>query len=176
MRSGIALLLTALAACASAKPGSGIASAPEVPIGNTQLRLRPGDGPAVIGIAFPIDRVWRALPAAFDSLGIPTDQLDAARHVIGNSGFKVHKRLGTVPLSKYIDCGSTQGFPSADEYDVNLSVLTQLTTEPTGATTIATKVEAGGRPMAFPGEYTRCSTKGLLETRIAEVIARQLER
>jgi len=177
MRSPLALAMIALAACASSKPGSAILSGPpETPIGTSAVRIRATDGTTVSLIAFPLDRVWRALPSVFDSLGIPTNELDPVHHIMGNSGFKVHKRLGKVALSKYIDCGSTQGFPSADEYDVSLSVLSQVETDKSGQTSIATKVAATGRPMAFAAEYTQCTTKGLLESTIADGLTRQLQR
>ena len=35
-------------------------------------------------------------------------------------------------------------------------------------------VEAAGRPMAFAGEYVRCSTKGELENRIADGVRARL--
>jgi hypothetical protein len=177
MRGQLALAMIALTACASARPGSAILSGPpETPIGTSAVRMRAPDGTTVNLIAFPLDRVWHALPAVFDSLGVPINQLDPVHHVMGNSGFKVHKRLGNVALSKFIDCGSTQGFPSADEYDVSLSVLTQIEPDKSGQTSIATRIAAAGRPMAFAGEYTSCTTKGLLESSIADGVTRQLQR
>ena len=176
MRDVFALLLVAVGACASSNAGAAISSGPDVPIGTSDVRIRSNDQPTVSVIPFPLDRVWRALPAVYDSLGIPIDQLDAANHVMGNSGFKAHKRLGKVSLSKLIDCGSTQGFPSADEYDVHLSVLTQVETQQAGPTSVATRLEAAARPMAFPGAYAKCSTKGVLESTIVNVLSRQLER
>jgi len=88
---------------------------------------------------------------------------------------KANKRLRNVELSKLIDCGSTQGFPSADEYDVKLSVLTQVERHDKAATSIATRVEAEGRPMAFSGTYSRCTTTGKLETTIAAAVLRRLQ-
>ena len=174
MRNLAAVSLIVLGACAS-KPGSAVSTAREIPVGGGQVRIRETEGPAVAVVAFPLDKVWRALPAVLDSLGIPVDHLDGSRHVIGNEAFKAHKRLGKTPLSKLIDCGSTQGFPSADEYDINLSVLTQVEADKTGATNVSTKVDASGRPMAFPGSYSRCTTKGVLEQTIVDVLTRRLQ-
>ena len=177
MRGTVILSLVALSACASSKPGSAIAGgAAEVPIGTSTFRIRPTDGLMVHVVPFDLNTVWRALPVVFDSLGITISEVDATHHVIGSPGFKAHKRLRNVALSKLIDCGSTQGFPSADEYDVNLSVLTQVEVGKAGSTSVATKVDAAARPMAFPGAYTKCSTKGLLETSIVEAVTRYLQR
>lgn len=176
MRGAIAVCFVTLAACASSTPGGAISTTHDVPISGSDVRIRPSDGLTVNVVPFPLDRVWAALPGVFDSLGIPINELDATRHVMGNSGFKAHKRLGKVALSKMIDCGSTQGFPSADEYDVHLSVLSQVEPDKAGPTSIATRVEAAARPMAFPGAYAKCSTKGTLEAAIVNAVTRRLER
>jgi hypothetical protein len=80
----------------------------------------------------------------------------------------VHRVLGKIPLTRIIDTGSTQGFPSAESYDVQISVLTQAKSGEGGLATLTTTVQAVGRPMAFSGEYVRCSSKGVLETMIAD--------
>jgi hypothetical protein len=134
------------------------------------LRLRGSDGARIVNLTYPMDKVWRALPTVFDSLGIPLTDLNPATHILGNSGMKVHKTLGKVSLSKYLECGSTQGYPSAETYDIQISVRTQVEDAGNGATSIGTLVEAAGRPMAFAGEYVRCTTKGELESRIAESV------
>lgn len=175
MRCLVGLALVGLAACASSQPGGAIAGAPEVPIGSSAVRLRSADAPTVRAVPFPLARVWDVLPAILDSLGVPATERDAVQHVIGNSGFKVHQRLGTVALGKLIDCGSTQGYPSAEEYDIRMSVLTQLQSDGAGGTNISTRVEADGRPMAFSGPYTRCASTGALEERIAAAVVRRLQ-
>ncbi len=179
MRSSFLLPLALLAACAS---GGG-----NVPLGGTEqtinladgtggvLRMRGSDGARVSTIAAPVDKVWRVLPVVFDSLGLALTDINPATHLIGNSGMKVHAKLGATALGKYIDCGSTQGFPSAESYDIQMSVKTQVEAASDGSTNIGTLVEAVGRPMAFAGEYVRCSTKGELEQRIADGARKQLK-
>jgi len=174
MRSSVALSLVVLVGCASSHRGAAIQGAPEVPIGSSSFRIRSPNGPAVKVVAFPLEQVWRVLPAVFDSLGIPITDVDAPQHVIGSSGFKARKRLKNVPLSKFVDCGSTQGFPSADDYDLKISVLTQVEPDASGGTSIATQVEAEGRPPAFSGAYSRCHSTGQLEAAISSAAAQRL--
>jgi len=116
---------------------------------------------------------WHALPSAYESLSIPLSVVDSATRRLGNSSFNVRRRLGTVPLVRLIDCGSTQGGPSAESYDINMSVLSRLTAGE-GGTTISTTVEAMGKPVAFSGEYIRCSSTGVLESRIADAVKARL--
>jgi hypothetical protein len=126
-------------------------------------------------VGYPLTSVWRDLPAVFDSLSIPIGTLDPAHHVIGNSGFKPRHRLGRTPLSRYIDCGSAQAMPSADTYDIQLSVLTQAQPADSG-TTVSTTVDAVGRPVETAGDYIHCSSKGVLEPLIVKMLTARLRQ
>ena len=130
---GIALLsVVTLAACASG--GSTATGSPETMrvvggggLASGAVNIRGASATASVSkVAFPVDVAWRALPAVYDSLRIPPTTLDARTHHFGNEGMKIRQRLGTVALSKYIDCGQAQIGPSADSYDVFLTVTTTL--------------------------------------------------
>ena len=139
------------------------------------MQMSGSDGASRVDIAFPMDQVWSILATVYDSLGIPVSQVDPARRVIGNPGFKAHQRVGKTLLGKYIDCGRTQGFPSADSYDIYLSITTHVQPGKTSSsTTLSTLIEAAGRPMAFAGEYTKCSTLGTLESAINDGVRKRL--
>jgi hypothetical protein len=173
-------LLAALCACApTATPG---APAPSQTIrvgpaaAGGSVTLNPTSNAHVSTIQLALDQVWRLLPAAFDSLGIPITTIDANGHLVSNEGVKLRQRLGKVPLSRYIECGTTQIGPNADSYDVFLSVSTQLEAAGGGESRISTTVEAAARPLAFSQEYSRCTSKGVLEARIAEAVRGQIKR
>ncbi|MEX2153842.1 MAG: hypothetical protein WD825_10930 [Gemmatimonadaceae bacterium] len=118
------------------------------------------------------DRVWEVLPAVYSALEIPIAQVDPDESVIGNPGLKLYRRLAKVPLMRYLDCGTTQIGPNADSYEVMLTVLTkvQRARPDTTTTTVGTIVEAMARPVAYKGEYVRCTSKGALEARLVEVL------
>jgi hypothetical protein len=126
-------------------------------------------------LAASVADVWRVLPAAYEALGIPISVLDSTTRSVGNSGFNVRRRLGTVPLVRLIDCGTTQGGPSAESYDIRMTLTTRVRPDDAGAS-IATTVEALGKPVAFSGEYVRCSSTGALESRIADAVRSRLAR
>ena len=121
------------------------------------------------------DAVWGALPAAYESLGVPISMSNAADRTIGNGGFNARRRLGGVPLVRYIDCGTTQGGPSAETYDIRI-VINSAVKPGEAATTLSTTVEAMGKPVAFSGEYIRCSSTGALEARIADAVKARLPK
>lgn len=166
-----------LVACASGHQGTDRTADQVVRVvgpGGGQVRIRASDAARAHVIGHPVDRTWGALKAVFDSLEIPRDNLDDVQHVIGHSGTKAYRKLGIIPLTRIIDCGSTQGAPSADTYDVQIAVLTHLTRDKSGMTAMTTTVEAVGRPMAFSSEYVRCSTKGELEATLVDLVTARL--
>jgi hypothetical protein len=172
MRGIVLLFVVSLAGCATGHSGAEQPSSESVRIvgsAGTNLRMTPSEGARVSTIAVPLEKAWSVLPAIYDSLGIMTDNVDPSRRVVGHTGMKLHRTLGKTLLTKIIDCGSTQGFPSADSYEIQFSVFTQLSSEANG-TKVSTMVNAVGRPMAFAGEYVKCSTKGALEATISDAV------
>ena len=176
------LLLLSLAACASSGSGSSPAPASQTVRvvgagGGASVTMGGGNPANVHTISFAADRVWRALPAVFDSIGIPVATLDPAKRSIGNSGFKIRGRLRGVPLSRYIDCGnSTQIGPNADSYDVNITMLADVRPAESGASTVTMTLDAVARPANFAQEYSQCSSKGVLETRFIDILNARLQR
>jgi hypothetical protein len=122
-----------------------------------------------------MDQVWRALPAAYDSLGISVQTLDPVKHRIGNDGVALRRRLKTTPLSRFIDCGSTQLGPNADDYDVRLAVLTEIHAVE-GGTAVTTTLLASARPANYAQDPSSCSSRGVLEQRIIDVVRARLAR
>lgn len=182
MRASPLLLVVALTACASAatppRPAGsdGTVSVGSGAGGRTTLSTSAAPIAGVATIQAPIEKIWLALPAVFDSLAIPRTTFDPASHTIGNVGMQIRRQLGKVRLSRYIDCGSPQSRPSADFYDVNLSVVTQLQPEATGDTRISTTVDAMAKPVAFSGEYVRCASTGDIESKIRSLLDAELKR
>ena len=179
MRTLWILSLAAVSACASTTTTVGRPETESVRIGSAEsgnLRLTSITQANVSPIAFPIGKVWHAMPAAFDALAIPITAVDTALHTISNGGLKLRRQLGNVPLSRFIDCGSTQIGDNADSYDIYLTVVARLEEEKTsGLTTLYTTFEAMARPIAFSREYSRCSSRGVLEKRLADAVKAQLQ-
>lgn len=163
-------------ACASSSTNTAPGSAPVErarAVGPGGLENVSTGGDPVAGksvIAGPVSKVWNAVPLIYDSLGIAPTTNDAAGHTFGNRGLQIRRQLHGVPLSRYLDCGNAQARPNADYYDVNLSVITQLAPVDSANTQIVTTVDAMARPVAFTGEYIRCATTGLLESRISHLL------
>jgi len=176
MRSIAAVSLAVVAACATSSSSVSSSSTPET------MRVVTSDAsvmttsvtssaPSALGavVASPPDRVFRALRAVYDSLGIPVATVDAASRTIGNSGLRLKRKLGDVALSRYIDCGKAQGFPSADTYEVFLSVMTTARPDASGGTMVSTTISGQAKPITISGEPVRCGSLSTLESRIASL-------
>ena len=142
----------------------------------TTVDTHPTNAASTTLVGFSLDRVWIALRVAYDSLAIPVSIVDAPSHTIGNGSMRIRRMLGNVKMSKYVNCGDTQGGPSADTYELVLSVVTRAEAAESGTTRLVTSVDAQGRPLTISSEYARCTSTGGLETRIAQIVTAQLNR
>lgn len=176
----IALVAVCASACASGG-GSAVTSRPvtqDISTGGAggtgRLTIGTSTGPNLNDLAHTADQVWKVLPAAFDSIGVPVTHLDPASKTIGNDGFRIRQRLGNTYLSRFFDCGQTQIGQNADSYDMYITLLVQV--QATGATSrLVTTLEASARPLTFSQAYSRCSSKGALESRLLKAITAQLK-
>lgn len=176
MRGIVAIALVGLSACASS--GTAGSGAPEQTVhiagmnNNRGLRVSTGatEGPRIEVVPAPIDRIWGVLPAVYDSLQIPVTDRDETEHRIGNQGLRARGRLGGVPLTRYFNCGNSQGGPNAETYQLHISVLTFVRAQGPGATAMATTLQATARPVTLSGEAVQCSSSGALENRILTMV------
>ena len=126
---------------------------------------------AVKTIDAPIERAWAALPAAYAAVGVDYTTLDKRQWVIGNDALKVRRRLGGVALTRFLNCGGTDGNPNAATYEVTLSVFTRLVPAGTGETTVSTSVQGTARSLSFNTGAVNCASTRGLEDRIAGALA-----
>ena len=175
-------LVLAAAGCAGSTSGSAPAPASSImrvsgPAGSSTVSLGGNDPSVVRKLPFSADKVWRALPAVFDSVGIPISMLEPTSRTMGNEAFKVRGRLKGVSLSRYIDCGnSTQIGPNADSYDVVLTMMVEVHSAEAGASSVRHTFTAVARPANFAQDYSQCSSKSTLEPRFMTLLTAALER
>ncbi len=178
MRGTVTLSIVVLSGCASSGSARGTPTSDETVriVGareTIELRTSATLTASLDTVLAPVDQVWRALPAAYEALAIPVTDLDSATHVIANSGITVRRQLGKVPLTRYLDCGDSQGAPSAETYEIHLSVLTRVQPAAAGTSIVATTVQATGRPVTLSGTYIRCSSTRQLESRLVNALRAQ---
>ncbi len=177
-RPVIIILGTALAAC-SANPSGTIetASRPETvrSAGMGSLTMVNVTEASNTPLNQPAAEVYAVLPAVYDSLSVPRTMMDPKGFIVSSQGFRIRQRMGRTALSRYIECGATQIGPNADSYEVYMTVSSRVVAS--GSTSaLQTTVEAAARPLSFAQEYSRCSSKGVLEQRIAEGVRSRLPK
>jgi len=179
MRALAVLAVLALAGCAS----SGGSATPTQTVrivdsggGTTQLPTNRTIVAQVARVPFSPESVWRVLPEVYEALALPVTQQDATSQTIGNQGVRLRRQLGGERLSRYLDCGRTQGVPSADTYEVFLTVTTRLQPGDAGTSTLQTNVNASARSVTFSSGVVECSSTRVLEERLVELVAARLQR
>ncbi|HEX5436778.1 MAG TPA: hypothetical protein VFW98_06445 [Gemmatimonadaceae bacterium] len=177
----VVAVVVALAACASGHPESSTphATTPQ-PV---YVRSSYGGSMAIASvagtaggyartIAAPIARSWKALAAAYDSLGIHAVDADPASHRLGNHHLQLHRKLGKRSLSDYLNCGKgLDGYPHANAYAISLDVMTHLTPVGSDSTMVQTQVQAVATPMSgLSSTQVDCTSTGLLEEQIRNLV------
>ena len=116
------------------------------------------------------DRVWKAVVSAHEALGLAMSSLD---NMAGTAVY-VHQRKHLLEgnrLSKYVDCGSTIYGDRSDTYAVTIKVSVAVEPRGPSATAVHSSVNAWARDPQTSSDAVPCSSTGLLEQRIAELIA-----
>lgn len=166
-----------LSACASSSTSTARPATQTVSGGSAgSMTISNSTSSDVVRLAYTPDAVWRIMPSVYDSLGVTVSTIDPASKTIGNPGYKIRQKLGKAPLSRYIECGTTQIGPNADSYDVMLSVLSTVTAEGAQGAVLTTTVEAQAKPVTYNQGYSRCSSKGAIEKRISDLVNARLSR
>lgn len=121
----------------------------------------------------PADAAWSAFPAVFGELGIDPNIIDSKQMVFGNAGAGYRHDLAKERLSHYVNCGNMIGLSSADSYEVFIRVISQVLPVDGGLSKVRTEVDAHARAVDGAEQNIPCSSTGLLESRIAKLLARE---
>jgi len=123
---------------------------------STDLRIRP-------------DSAFRLLRAVYADLQFVPGRIDRSTREVAVTAAKVRRRLAGVSLTRYLDCGSKDNLPNAETYDIELSVLSQVSVNADSTSRVTTRIHAvASDPFHGAGNQTTCTTLGALEARIAD--------
>jgi hypothetical protein len=120
--------------------------------------------------------VWEAAMATYEELGMEVTYSRPGEYV-GNRQFRVRRRLAGDRLSKYLRCGfDATGRPMADSYSVTFNVVSEISSTTDlqsimGTTVSATALKPGGTST----DPVVCASKGLLEEKIARLVAQRVQ-
>lgn len=117
----------------------------------------------------------RQLAATYDEMGIPINTVNPEARLIGAVEARLRSDLGGEPLSKYLRCGSTITGSIADQYEVYLTVITQLEPMDVGGAAVLTHLRGWAVQGGRSGNNIRCATRGRLEREIFEHLQRKVQ-
>lgn len=180
MRRPLLLVLLALAACAPSRSDLPASSAPPRPMrvetdaGTMEIAMNNSARAVETLVPVPVDAAWTALQRVYVETGIPITVLDAGERVIGNQNASVSRRLISTPLSTFLDCGRTAvRTPIADQYAVNLTLLSELEPRPDSSVIVRTLLQGRAKNPVNNDPAVQCASTGRLEALIAsEIVAR----
>lgn len=119
--------------------------------------------------------LYRQLAATYDEMGIPITKVNPEARLIGAVETRLRGDLGGRPISKYLRCGTSITGSIADQYEVYLTIATQLESLETGEEGVYTHLSAIAQQGGRAGNNIRCATRGVLETEIFEHLQRKVE-
>jgi len=167
-RSLVCLLAAIVVGCGSGSGAASTSAAPPAPADSAPA-------PQSLVFASTAERLWAALPKAYNAVGITVNGIDSVSHTIGFAGI-IRQKLGGVRLSKYFRCGSQMG-ENADSYDIILYMASQMGRDPqSGHVLVKTSLRVSARSPAFASTKTMCVTTGELERRLNAAITTEVQR
>lgn len=174
MRTVLSLGLVAiLAACASSGssrvPGRSTTDVQTVTVdwwgGHMNLRATREISVTVDTLDFAPEGVWAALPAVYDSLGVPINLVNSEARALGAVQSRLRGRLGSEGISRYVRCGTTITGDVADQYDIYLTTVSQVSpvSGDSEAAVLSTHVRALAQRGGIGDQGVECATRGRLE-------------
>jgi hypothetical protein len=176
-----ALLALALAACASTGGGSAPVETTRTVVSSStptvsDIELMRDTRLVVHRSTATPDKVWATLPAALADLGLSGGPQVGQTRTFLASATGLRRQLNKVPLSRYLECGTTAtGAAGADTHLIRLQVTSIVEPDAQGAR-VRTQVMARGTLTEGSGGTVECSTTGVLESRLGEALEARLRQ
>lgn len=172
-RPCIALLVAATTACASSGGSTSVALPTERTVAvddNNVYRTT-----VLPNTKFPVpvapNRVFDAVKAVYEELGVPPGTNDPATGRFGNVDFWKQRRFGNEALSSYLNCGDSFTGPVANNYRIFMSLLSVVRPDGKGGSEVETAFTAQAQNMeGSSSDRIACGTSGRLEERIRKGI------
>lgn len=139
--------------------------------GGYEVRLDNSNGPQTVTLATTPEKAWQPLLNAFQKLGIPVSTMDTGQRTAGNTSLQVRRQLGGQPLSRYFECGTNLTGNIANNYRLEISVISRLDPDGQGGTRLQTRVTGLARsPEGASSNPVNCGTTGRLESDLANLV------
>jgi len=171
------VLLCALCGCASAGTSSENTTPKQAAIFSGEQGTLFAERPraSIATIAAAPAAVWLAAKKVFADLDVPLAVENTSTHQMGNPNFYKSRVFGGQPMAQLVDCGSGMTGPKASTYRIYISLLTSISTDGKGGTTVQTTFVPMGQDIsAGSADRIPCGSTGRLEANFLERINKTL--
>lgn len=147
---------------------------PQVLVDASGRVYRTSDTPAAASFVTPPDSTFKAVLAAYNTLGIDPTTVDPAGHVVAGQHMVLRSRFEGQPLSAVFDCGSGPLGPRADEGRISAEVTTHVVASGAGSA-MSTMIKAFLTPNdGVSRDPIRCVSRGRIEERLRREVTTRL--
>jgi hypothetical protein len=168
-RFQLAVLLAGATACASSSSSTTLGAPTErtVAVDDQNVYRTTVPPNAKAPIPAPPGRVFEALKAVYEELGVPPGTSDPSTGRFGNTDFWKTRRLGDQPMSTYLSCGESFTGPAANNYRIYISLVSIVRPDGKGGSEVETAFHAQAQNMeGTSADRIPCGSTGRLEERI----------
>jgi hypothetical protein len=138
-------------------------------------RLRHDDTSLLGEFDAPRDRVWEALLLAQQELELPLVASDPKAAQASFFLQSYNHRIAGKKASTYVDCGSGPMGNNADLQRINVAIHASVNSPTPNHSVLRISLVASSRPVSLSSNELACSTFGLLEKRIVELVGSHLK-
>jgi hypothetical protein len=167
------LLMVGSASCASSSGRTDVGPPSErtVAVDDQQVYRTSVLANAKVQIPAPPGRVFDALKAVYDDLGVPPGTHDPSTGRYGNSDFFKSRRFANEPLSTFLNCGESFTGPVANNYRIYMSLVSAVRPDGKGGSEVETAFSASAQNMeGSSSDRISCGSTGRLEERIRKTL------
>ena len=177
MRSACLVVLIASAtACASSHqpdispPSQRTVAVDDQQVYRTSVMVNPK-----AAVPAPPSRVFDAVKAVYDELGVPPGTNDPSTGRVGNTDFWKTRKFAGESISSFLNCGESLTGTVANNYRIYMSLLSIVRPDGKGASEVETAFRAQAQNMeGTSSDRISCGSTGKLEERIRKSVLLKL--
>lgn len=170
-----ATAIVVAASCASGgAPNGAPDTTPAVLVDQNGRIYRTTEGPATASFPTSPDSTFRALVAAYDTLGFQPTTIDPAQRIVAQQHLVLRSRFQGQPLSAAFDCGDGQFGPRADNGRITADITSRVVAAGSGSA-VSTTIDASLVPNdGVSRDPIRCVSHGGIEEKLRREVSIEL--
>lgn len=175
VNAALVLAAALTAACATTStPNAAPNTTPEVLIDQNGRVYRTSDSPTTVSFVTSPDSTYKAVVAAYTTLGFEPTTVDPASRVVARQHMLFRSRFQGELLSAVFDCGAGQFGPRADQGRIYADITTRVIAAGSGSS-LSTTIEASLTPNdGVSRDPIRCVSHGRIEEWLRREVTLQL--